>query len=149
MLNPITTILIFVATEIILTFTEGPKLNTITRFNGEEDNIIINNDNFDDANDFYIEARNLPEVFIQLQNKGDTNGMSYEVYGSIDKSGTLPSFSLITWTLLQNATGNLLKETNDLLRSNISLIWILIRLKRTTTLLDTTAKILVGSGAIK
>lgn len=137
------------ATEIELTFTQGPKPNTITRFNGEEDDVAIDNDSFNDAKDFYIEARNLPEVFIQLQNKGDTNGMSYEVYGSIDKSATLPPFSLITWALLENATGDLVKETNDLLRSNISLIWILIRLKRTTTSLDTTAKIVVGSGAIQ
>ena len=134
------------ATEIVMTYTEGPKANVISRFNGEEDNITIDNDNFTDAKDFYIEARNLPELLIQIENQGDTNGMSYEVYGSIDKSPTIPAFSLITWALLDNATGDLLKETNDILRSNISLIWILIRLKRTTTALNTTSKIIATSG---
>ncbi len=129
-----------------MSYTEGPKTNVIARFNGEEDNITIDNDNFADAKDFFIEARNLPEILIQLQNKGNANSMSYQVYGSIDKSETMPPFSLITWALLDNAFGDILKETNDLLRSNISLIWILIRLKRTASSSDTSAKIIASSG---
>jgi len=133
-------------TEIVMEFTEGPKQNIISRFNGKEDNVIIDNDNFIDAKDFFIETRNLPELLIQLQNKGDTNSLSYEVYGSIDPVSIVPAFSSTSWALLLDATGDILKEDNDILRTVISTIWIFIRIKRTTSSLDTTAKIVVTSG---
>lgn len=135
-------------TEIILSFTEGPKPNVISRFNGVEDDIAIDNDVFDDDHDFLIEARNFPELLIQLQNKNNPNSVSYEIYGSIDPASTAPAFSSTSWALLDNATGDISGEDNDILRTVISMIWIFIRLKRTTVSLDTIAKIAVTSGRL-
>lgn len=135
-------------TEIDMVFTEGPKANSITRFNGIVDDIAIDNDSFNDSHDFLIEKRNLPQLVIQLQNKGNTNSLSYEIYGSIDPSDTAPAFSSTSWELLDNAFGDIIKEDNDVAQAKMIWIWILIRLKRTTTLLDTTAKLVITSGRV-
>ncbi len=133
-------------TTITPTQTNGANVSVIPRNNGEEDSITIDNDNFDDAHDFIIEKRDIPELLIQLQNTGNTNTLSYEVYCSIDPSQTPPVFSLISWELLNGASGDIAQEENDLLVTLIHTIWILVRLKRTTSSLDTTAKIVLTSG---
>jgi len=137
-----------VATEIDMVFTEGPKVNSITRFNGIQDDIAIDNNTFDDAHDFLIEKRNLPQLVIQLQNKGDTNSLSYEIYGSIDPSLSAPAFSLTSWELLDDAVGNIPKEDNDVAQAKMIWIWILIRLKRTTAAQDTIGKLVITSGRV-
>lgn len=131
-----------------MVFTEGPKVNSITRFNGIQDDIAIDNNTFDDAHDFLIEKRNLPQLVIQLQNKGDTNSLSYEIYGSIDPSLSAPAFSLTSWELLDDAVGNIPKEDNDVAQAKMIWIWILIRLKRTTAAQDTIGKLVITSGRV-
>lgn len=135
-------------TTIELVYTEGPKPNKITRFNGEEDNITIDNNDFDDDNDFLIEKRNLLNLMIQLQNIGSTNSFSYEIYGSIDPSITPPAFDLKTWELANNGSGNISASTNKILDTGFLYVWVLIRMKRLTTSLDTTAKISATGGEV-
>lgn len=133
-------------TEIELVFTEGPKSNRITRFNGAERNITIDNDNFDDAHDFLIDKRQIDTLNFQIKNIGSSNGLSFQIYGSIDSADTAPAFALKDWELQANGSGNITSLVNKIFESKFYLIWVIIRLKRQTTLLDTTSDIVVTTG---
>lgn len=133
-------------TEIQLVFTEGPKENRITRFNGSEKNIAINNDNFNDAHDFLIDKRQIDTLDFQIKNIGNTNGLSFEIYGSIDPAETAPAFALKDWELQTNGSGNIAALVNQIFEAKSYLIRVLIRLKRQTASLDTTSDILVTTG---
>jgi len=133
-------------TEIALVFTEGPKPNRITRFNGSETNITIDNDNFDDAHDFLIDKRQIDTLNFQIQNLGSSNGLSFEIYGSIDPAETAPPFALKQWELQTNGSGDIASLTNKIFESKSYLIRVLIRLKRQTASQDTTSDILVTTG---
>lgn len=133
-------------TEIALVFTEGPKENRITRFNGSKLNIAIDNDNFDDAHDFLIDKRQIDTLDFQIKNIGDTNGLSFEIYGSIDPAIVAPAFALKDWELQNNGSGNIASLSNQIFESQSYLIRILIRLKRQSAGQDTISDILETSG---
>ena len=127
--------------------TNGAGQNRVPRRNGLQSSITIDNDNFDDAKDFIIEKRDIRTLGFQIQNTGSSNGLSFEIYGSIDPAGTAPAFALTTWELQVNGSGNIAALNNVIFESTFYHIWILIRLKRQTASNNTTAEILMTSGS--
>jgi len=128
------------------TATNGAAQNRVPRRNGLESTITIDNDNFEDAHDFLIEKRDIRTLGFQIQNDGATNGLSFEIYGSIDPASTAPAFALTTWELQVNGSGNIAALNNVIFESTFYHVWILIRLKRQTASNNTTAEILTTSG---
>jgi len=126
--------------------TNGAQNLVLARKNGEEEPITIDNDAFADGKDFLIEKRDIPSLVLQIQNTGSSNGLAFEIYGSIDPASTAPAFALKSWELTENGSGNLSSLTNKIFETSSYYIWILIRLKRQTASLDTTAEILTTSG---
>lgn len=134
-------------TTITPTPTNGAAQNRVPRRNGLESSITIDNDNFEDAHDFLIEKRDIRTLTFQLENIGATgNGVSFEIYGSIDPASTAPAFALKDWELQNNGSGNIADLTTQIFESTSYLIWILIRLKRQTASMDTTVDLLMTSG---
>jgi len=127
--------------DIPTTDTNGSETYLICRRNGEQLNITIDNDNFDDAHDFLIEKRNLPELGIQIQNVGTTNGLSYEIYGNIDSATTAPAFALKQWELATNGSGDLAALMTKIFETKFAYVWLLVRLKSQTASNDTTAEL--------
>ena len=109
------------------------------------DPIAINNDAFDDTNDFLIDKHEIKDILFQVQNTGG-NGLSYEVYGSIDPITVAPAFNLIEWELTNNGSGNIAGGTNIIFSSTLYYTWLLIRLKREVPSNDTNARIIMTSG---
>ena len=134
-------------TTITPTGTNGATQNRVPRNNGLESTITIDNDNFDDAHDFLIEKRDIRTLGFQIQNTGSSNGLSFEIYGSIDPASTAPAFALTSWELTNNGSGNITTLNNTIFESTFYYIWILVRLKRQTASLNTTAEILTTSGS--
>lgn len=128
-------------TDIVPTSTNGADTNRLPRFDGEELAITIDNDSFTDAKDFLIEKRNISELGIQLQNIGATNGLSFEIYGNIDSSSTAPAFALKDWELATNGSGNIAALMTQIFETKFAYIWLLVRLKRQTASMNTTAEI--------
>lgn len=133
-------------TTITSTATNGAAQSRVPRRNGLESTITINNDNFDDVHDFLIEKRDIRTLGFQIQNTGSSNGLSFEIYGSIDPASTAPAFALTSWELTNNGSGNITALTNTIFESTFYYTWILIRLKRQTASMNTTAEILMTSG---
>ncbi len=72
--------------------------------------------------------------------------MSFEIYGTLDPSTIAPTFALKDWELQTNGVGDITSLTTQIFESTSYLIFVLIRLKRETTSLDTTVNILTTSG---
>jgi len=125
--------------------TQGANKASIPRNNAIQPGIAIDNDSFDDAHDFLIDKREMQTLNFQIKNKG-TNGLSFEIYGSIDTSTVAPAFDLKDWELQTNGSGNVATLTNKIFESKSYLIWILMRLKRQTASQDTTSDIIITSG---
>jgi len=134
-------------TDIVPVQVKGAPVFVIPRNNGSQDAIVIDNDNFDDAQDFLIEKRKIQTLGIQIQNPGGANGLSFEIYGSIDPSEVAPAFNNTEWQITNDGTGNIAALNNQLFKTAFYYVWILIRLKRQDAGLSTTAKILTTSGA--
>ncbi len=75
--------------------TNGADQNRIPRRTGSQLAIAIDNDNFDDAHDFLLDKRNIRTLTFQLQNIGASNGMSFEIYGTLDPSTIAPAFTTL------------------------------------------------------
>lgn len=133
-------------TTITPTPTNGAAQNRVPRRNGLESTITIDNDNFADSKDFLIEKRDIRTLGFQIQNSGSSNGLSFEIYGSIDPASTAPAFALTEWELTVNGSGNIAALNNVIFESTFYFTWILIRLKRQTASNNTTAEILMTSG---
>jgi len=137
--------IILVVTTIQPEKTQGANKASIPRNNAIQADIAINNDSFDDAHDFLIDKREMQTLNFQIKNKG-ANGLSFEIYGSIDTSTIAPAFDLKDWELQTNGSGNIATLTNQIFESKSYLIWVLIRLKRQTASQDTTSDIIITSG---
>jgi len=133
-------------TTITPTATNAANQTRVPRNNGSQPTITIDNDNFDDAHDFLIEKRDIRTLAFQIKNIGSSNGLSFEIYGSIDPASTAPAFALKDWELQTNGSGNIAALTNEIFESTSYLVWILVRLKRQTASMDTTSDILTTSG---
>lgn len=131
---------------IIPTQINGADISAVPRNNGLEDSITIDNDAFADGKDFLIDKSNIQTLAFQIQNTGGTNGLSFEIYGTIDPGSSAPSFNLMDWELLTNGSGNIANTFNKIFNSTFYFTFILIRLKRQTPGDSTTAKILSTSG---
>jgi len=124
----------------------GADISAVPRNNGIQTSITINNDNFADAQDFLINKTNIQTLAFQIQNTGDTNGLSFEIYGTIDPGSSAPAFNLMDWELLSTGSGDIANTFNKIFDTLFYLTFVLIRLKRQTAGNSTTAKILSTSG---
>ena len=136
----------YMPTTIAFTKILGQQKRVIPRNNGITDNITIDNDEYNDAHDFLIDKRNIEKLLMQIQNTGDTNSMSFEIFGTVSPSDPPPAFDVTEWHLLNSGVGSIVKLESELFDSNDPLTWICIRLKRYESNNDTTAKITATSG---
>lgn len=134
------------ATEIDQTPTNNIQFVKVRRNNGIIDSIAIDNDSFDDDHDFFLDIRDMLNFVMNIQNTGSTNGLSYEIYGSIDPQATQPTFNLINFHRLEEFCGDLTPSTNEMFILSNYFIWIFVRLRRQSATLDTTSKILTTTG---
>lgn len=130
-------------TDIETTSTNAAGITLVSRHDGEQTPITVDNDNFDDAHDFLIEKRDIHDLGIQIHNTGATNGLSFEIYGSIVASETAPTFSLENWELTPNGSGNVALSASKIFEAKFVYIWLLVRLKRQSAGASTTADITV------
>jgi len=133
--------IIVMPTEFGIVETHNASDDKRPRINGEQLNILLDNDAFDDSHDFIMEKRDITELLIQLQNVGISNSLNYEIYGCIDFGSIPPPFSLKQWELVPNSSGTLADTMTKIFQINPAYIWILLRLRRMTTALSTTADI--------
>lgn len=133
-------------TTIAPTEINGADISAVPRNNGLQDAITIDNDAFADGKDFLIDKTDIQTLGFQIQNTGATNGLSFEIYGTIDPGSSAPAFNLKDWELLTNGSGNIANTFNKIFESTFYLTFVLIRLKRQTAGNSTTAKILSTSG---
>jgi len=133
-------------TIITPTQVNGAKKLVLARNNGLEDAIAVDSDSFADDLDFLVDKRSIPALLVQIQNTGATNGLSFEVYGTIDPGTTAPAFTLKDWELVTSGSGNIALTNNKIFDLTLYYTFILIRLKRQSAGLDTTAKIVTTSG---
>ena len=128
-------------TSIVPTFTNNAQVSVIPRNNGEQLAIAIDNDAFADTKDFLIEKRDIAELGIQINNVGGANGLSFEIYGTIDPASTAPAFSLSIWELANNGSGDITNTNTKIFETKFAYTFLLVRLKRQTAGQDTTAQI--------
>ncbi len=90
-----------------------------------------------------FDVRNYTSLLFYIQNSGGVNDLDYDIYAHGDENnGTAPTFSTNTWfqlkgttTIQENAVGV------DTLKDRYA--YIILRMKRTTSAQDTTAKVWV------
>lgn len=109
--------------------------------------IAVDNDAFEtgdtDTQVFVFDKRNFARVLMQIFNSGDTNSLDYEFSGHPDESDTPPTITepAEKWHVFLTGTGTLAPKENVAKWIDDNWAWLMIRIKRTTTALDTTVDI--------
>ena len=124
---------------------------TTTNFNGSasivtatdvlEDEAITLTDSFVVKGTF--DVRNYTKLLFYIQNSGGTNDLDYDIYGHADpNNGTAPTFSTNTWFQL---IGTTTVQENAVKVETLTdrYAYVVLRMKRTTSAQDTTAKVWV------
>lgn len=94
----------------------------------------VNNDAYEDT--CIIDARGCSEVDVQIQNTGSTNGLTYELYGLLEETASPPAFDATKYSLIGSAA-NVAALANAFVAITDPYSWILVRVKRQTSTLDT------------
>lgn len=86
---------------------------------------------------------NYTSLLFYIQNSGDTNDLDYDLYGHADPNdGTAPTFSTNTWFQLKGTTT---VQENAVAIETLTdrYAYVVLRIKRTSSGQDTTAKVWV------
>lgn len=107
-------------------------------FHAKEEAFAVQSDTDVDVKAFDI--RELDGGFIlECLNSDPTNGLIFTVYGSADEETPPPDFATNKWFPLPNGSKTVAAEATDAVSNTDFWRWILIRVKRQTTLLDAIA----------
>jgi len=107
---------------------------------GQNESVLVNSDT--DVDITLIDTRDIRKLLIQIINSGATNSLNYSIYGYAKEVSTAPAFVSSDWNELKPSTTiSPLSEKTETLTDSYS--FVLIRMKRATSGLDTTAKIYV------
>lgn len=113
----------------------------------EDTGIAVDNEDFEtdetDIQVFVFDKRNFAGVMLGIFNSGLTNSLDYEISGHQDETDTPPTITnpAKKWHVFLTGTGTLAPEEEVPYWIDEIWSWIMIRVKRTTTLLDTTVDI--------
>jgi len=113
----------------------------------QDTDISVDNDDFEtndtDTQVFVFDKRNFSKVLMEVFNSGDTNSLDYEFSGHPDESDTPPPITepAEKWHVFLTGTGTLAPKENVVKFIDDNWAWLMIRIKRTTTVLNTTVDI--------
>lgn len=133
------------ASTLPLETNETATFSRLRKISGEELSITIDNVNFEDDHDFVISKKNLGEVIFQIINTGPSNALAYEIYTNNANTPTPPAFDF-KWKLFPNGVGRVSEQGEQAFRIRDVWVWLLIRLKRGDTGVNTTGEIRYESG---
>ena len=134
-----------------VTFTDEHGAQNIREQYGhsETEGIAVDNNTFStviaDVENIIIDNRNLASLLIHLFNDGGTNSFDYEISGHAKEVDTPPSLSEPNedWHVLPDGTGSIANNASDAVSVTDDWAWIAIRLKRTSSGLDSIANVYI------
>lgn len=90
----------------------------------------------------FIDMRGCSELMIQLKNTHTTHGLTYTIYGTAEEVDTPYAYDPARYGAIATLTGNIAALANVIKTITDNYSWILVRIKRQTTLQDATVSII-------
>lgn len=89
-----------------------------------------------------MDMRGCTELMVQIKNTGDTNGLTYTIYGTAEEVDTPFAYDSARYSAISGLTGNVAAGANAIKTITDNYSWILVRVKRQTAGQDTTVSII-------